>query len=232
MDINLALNFLIAMLAIVNPVGKIPVWLEASKDQADEAQWRLALLVTATAGGVLLASLWAGSWILELFSIDLASFRIAGGIVILVTGLAMLRGQATDVDTTKAADKDDPMEQAEARFRSIVVPMAIPIIAGPGSITTAIVFSSRAESWISLVILSAVLAGILMGIYGTLLVAPRVRQYVSDVGLTIITRLFGLLLIGIAVQLIVIGLGEIFPVLLQGGDSPIRDDLNNGKAGG
>lgn len=230
MDINLALNFFIAMIAIVNPVGKIPVWLEASEDQSDKARRHLALLVTATAGGVLLASLWGGSWILQLFSIDLASFRIAGGIVILLTGLSMLRGQATDVDTSKGSDTDDPKRQAEARFRSIVVPMAIPIIAGPGSITTAIVYASRAGSWLSLVILSVILAGIVSVIYITLLAAPQVKKYISEVGLTIITRIFGLILVGIAVQLFVTGLGEIFPMLLEGGESPIQDDFNNSNA--
>ena len=226
MDFGLATSFLIAMLAIVNPIGKIPVWVRCSDGEDESARRWLAFLVTATSGGVLVGSLWGGSLVLRLFSVDLASLRVGGGIVILITGLAMLQGRATDVDPDTDDGDGNALQRAQTRFRSIVVPMAVPIIAGPGSITTAIVYSSRATTAADVAALTGILLGITGVIYVALMSAPYVRRVVGDTGLTIVTRLFGLLLVVIAVQLMATGLGELFPQWLED-TSPISDDVRN-----
>ncbi|MEO0530036.1 MAG: MarC family protein [Planctomycetota bacterium] len=229
MDWALVTNFFAAMLAIVNPVGKVPVWIKCSRGQDDAARWRLALLVTLTAGTILVGSLWFGSAILELFSIDLPSFRVGGGIVILLTGLAMLRGEATDIDPGDEEEDEDPMGRAKERLRSILVPMAVPILAGPGSITTAIVYSNRVggssgggESFTTLLGMTGVVMAVMAIIYVTLLVAPWVRRVLGDVGLAVVTRLFGLVLVAIAAQLVAEGLAELFPAWTTS-QSPVKE---------
>ncbi|MEM7676378.1 MAG: MarC family protein [Myxococcota bacterium] len=228
MDTKLLLNFIIAMLAIVNPVGKVPVWLQVSAGQDEAARNRLALLVTLTAGGVLLASLWAGARLLDLFSIDLACFRIAGGIIVMSVGYGMLNGQATAVDISGEED-GNAMDRAKKRFQSVVVPMAIPIISGPGAITTTIVYASRASTQVDMLALSGVLLAVTTVIFLSLVSAKWVKRVVGEVGLTIVTRVFGLLLMGIAVQLITVGLGEVFPAWLEH-TSPIKEDIEKSQA--
>ncbi|MEM8866358.1 MAG: MarC family protein [Planctomycetota bacterium] len=218
MDYHLLNNFLLAMLAIVNPLGKVPIWIECSADQDEAARWRLALLVTLTAGGLLLASLWAGSLLLSAFSIDLPSFRVGGGIVILLTGLSMLRGEATNVPRDEEDEEEDAMGRAKKRFRSIIVPMAVPIIAGPGSITTVIAYANRlgeprysGDSLMTMLGMTGVVIAVMAIVHATLIGAPWIKRIVGSAGLAVVTRLFGLVLVAIAVQLIAVGLAELFP---------------------
>lgn len=225
MNTNLTVHFLIAMLAIVNPVGKIPVWLDASRDQPRAARWRLAVLVSLTGGGLLVGSLWAGTHVLEWFSIDLASFRVGGGIFLLLTGLSMLRGEITSLKTDGEPAGDTPMRQAEARFNRIVIPMAVPLIAGPGSISTAIIYADQAGSWMQLLSMTGILVAVVGVTFGSLLVAPAADRVVGKTGLDVITRLFGLLLVAIAVQMMVTGLAELFPNWVEG-PSPLDNDVS------
>jgi multiple antibiotic resistance protein len=225
MNWNLALNFLIAMLAIANPVGKIPFWVEAAGDEAQGVRWRLAVMVTGSGGLVLLASLLLGRQALELFGIDLAAFRVGGGLVLVTIGLQMIRGTIIEIEGGSDGDDEGSLiERARVRFRHIFVPMCFPLIAGPGSITTAIVYSSRIEELPTLLALSLSLAGVLLLILIALLVGHRVREWVGDIPLAVTTRVFGLLLVGIAAQHMLEGLGEVFPAWLQE-RSPIEEEV-------
>ena len=132
MEITLIRNFLLAMVAIVNPLGKIPIWIEASEGCDAPVRIRLALLVTGTATVLLLAFLFFGQSILDFLGLDVPSFRVGGGIVILLIGIEMLRGKAVDIDSNAGKNEDGALDQAKARFRDIVVPVAVPILAGPG----------------------------------------------------------------------------------------------------
>ena len=136
MDVTVATNFLIAMLAITNPVGKVPLWVRVSGDDSEGVRWRLALMVTTTARLILLGALLLGTRVLNLFGIDLASFQIGGGVVILLVGIKMINGTATDFDFDERDDSEDDLQRAKSRFRKVVVPMSMPILAGPGSIST------------------------------------------------------------------------------------------------
>lgn len=217
-------NFALAMVAILNPLGKIPIWVEASEDCDPPVRWRLAAFVTGTATLVLLVFLFFGREILEFLGLDLPSFRVGGGIVILLIGLDMLRGQAVNVDQNAADDGDDAYDRAKARFRDVVVPVAIPILAGPGSITTVLLFGYRAQDWPDRLLLAGVLLGLMLVVLVLLLLGHRIQAAVGDLVLRVQTRIWGLLLTAIAVQLIVVGLGESFPAWLEP-SSPIVDDV-------
>lgn len=211
-------NFAIAMVAIVNPLSKVPLYVEASSDQGGPARHRLAVYVTVVAFLVLLLALLAGRPLLNLFSVDLAAFRVGGGIVILLVGLGMIRGQAVEI-TPEGEVQDgetDPTIQAQIRFRKVVVPLAMPIIAGPGSISTAIVYSARTDSWQDYLGMALVLSAVMVVVLLTLLSSRRVEQVVGRTSMNIVTRFLGLLLAGIAVQFIVEGLAEIFPAWVAG----------------
>lgn len=217
-------NFALALIAILNPLGKIPIWVEASEGCDAPVRRRLAVFVTGTATLVLLAFLLFGREILDFLGLDLPSFRVGGGIIILLIGLDMLRGRAVNVEQQEGDVGDDAYDRAKARFRDVVVPVAIPILAGPGSITTVLLFGYRAQSWPDKLLLVAVLVGLMLLVLGLLLLGHRIQATVGDLVLRVQTRIWGLLLTAVAVQLIVVGLGESFPAWLEP-NSPIVDDV-------
>lgn len=204
-------SFAIAMIAIVNPLSKVPLYVRASTGQVGAARHRLAAYVTAVSFAVLLLALLGGRPFLNLFGVDLAAFRVGGGIVILSVGLAMIRGTAIEFSKEDEDPEATPRMQAKSRFRKVVVPLSMPIIAGPGSISTAIVYSARADGPFDFVAMAVVLTGVMIVVFATLLASRRVQAAVGDTSLEIVTRFLGLILAGIAVQFIVEGLGEIFP---------------------
>ena len=224
MNEALLTNFFVAMLAIVNPFGKIPRWLQACEGEDVPVSRRLALFVTLTGFAILALALVAGRSALGVFGIDLAAFRIGGGIVILVIAIGMVQGESLEVDSADEDGETDPIQRAKARFRSVVVPLALPLLAGPGSITTAVVYGARAESWLERALMGGVLAVVMAVVLLALLAAPRIRDLVGDLALEVQTRLFGMILAAVAVQLMVEGLGEVFPDWLAPG-SPIVDDV-------
>jgi multiple antibiotic resistance protein len=97
---SMAVNFFIALLGIVNPLAKIPLWIKASKRENRGVRFQLAIMITLTGAIILLSFLWWGTNILVFFGIDLASFKIGGGIVILLLAIRMLDGKAVTIDTT------------------------------------------------------------------------------------------------------------------------------------
>lgn len=215
MNFELWVKFLVAMMAIANPIEKVPLWLEAVGEEDRPVQIRLAALIVLTAALVLLAVLWLGRPALQMFGTDLAAFRIGGGVVIFIFGLRMLDGKpGGDLDCAKEANGESPSQRAKSRFRCVVVPLATPVIAGPGAISTAIVYSSKAEGLLDYLAMSAVIGLVLSTIFISMLLGRRIQRILGEVGLEIITRLLGLLLCGIAAQLVVQGLGEVFPALV------------------
>lgn len=221
-------SFFIAMLAITNPLGKIALWIRSSHDEDRPVRLRLAALVTLTAFGILALFLVAGEAFLNLFGIDLASFRVGGGVVILLLGLDMLRGDILqlEVEQEDVGERPPSWTVAKTRFRKIAVPLVVPLMAGPGAISTVVVYSSRADDAVTYAALAVVLAVVMLILFAVLMAGRRVERAAGSLVLDIQTRLFGLLLAGIAVQLIAHGIGELFPGLLGPG-SPILDDLRD-----
>jgi multiple antibiotic resistance protein len=193
----------IGLLTITNPIGSLPIFLNLTKDFEPARQKRLGLLVGLAVFAVLTVSLIGGSVVLQAFGIDLTSFRIAGNLLVATIGWAMLTAKANIVTVTAQSP--------------VVVPLAIPVIAGPGAISLVITFQ---ETYSSLFDYGA---GILMVLAVSIVIAvalyfaPQVARIVKPTGMSIITRIFGLLLLSIAVQSILGALSDAFPVLTQAG---------------
>ncbi len=214
MDFNwdLVWHFVTAMIAIVNPVEKIPLWVEAAKGGETRFQWRLAALIILTSVVILLTFLLLGRHILDQLKIDLASFKVGGGLILLQFGFSMLKGEAVqlggDADIEKSRDIN---KQVLKRYRQVFIPIGVPVIAGPGAITTVIIYGSQSTTWLTMFGLAGALTGVLLLLFLTLVTGPFIERLIGEMFLKLASRVFGMILIAIAVQFMVDGLKEVFP---------------------
>lgn len=229
MDLNLILNFTIAMLAIVNPIGLIPIWTALTGDATNRVRTRIAGLATSTAVFVWLVFLFGSQYLLRFFSIDVPVFKIAGGILLFYTALSMIEGRATQLEE-RDEQGDTAFQVAKKRFRKVIVPLVVPMLAGPGSITTVILYGSRSEGFMNYVTLSvvALVAGFLL--FVTFANSHYVEERTDSLIFTVFTRIFGIIVAAIAMQFILEGLGEVFPNWLEG-SSTLDSPDSNGTGG-
>jgi len=201
-------KFLVALIVIVNPLGAIPVYLTAAGDQTTEQHARNAKIAAVTVVVTLIASILAGERILGFFAIGLPSFQVGGGIVILLMAIAMLRGGAGRIrHTTEEA------EEAHEKEAVAVVPIGIPLLAGPGAISTAIIAAHDSTGWLySLALCGAALVLAPM-LWACLRFAEPIGGYLGRTGINIATRLMGLVLVAIAVEFIAKGAILLLPGL-------------------
>ena len=186
-----------SLFAIVDPFAAIPPFLAMTANDSAESRRRMARTACVTCAGVMSAFALAGPTIFHLFGITLAAFQIAGGLVLLLSSLDMLRAQ-------KSAMKETPEEFAEGMSKDdiAITPLAVPLLAGPGAITTSIVLAGRATTLLHKAIFFVLIALVALISYWTLTLAAASAKKLSSTILNIITRLMGLLLAAIGVQFI------------------------------
>ncbi len=224
MEWNSMLNFLAAILAIVNPIGLIPIWYEMTGDAIPKVRKKIALMVTGSAFVLLLIFLNLGNAILNFFSIDIEVFKIAGGFLLLLTAVSMIQGKATKLEENKEQGETN-FELAKKRFEKILVPLTIPMLAGPGALTTVLLYSFKAEGFLMYVGFSIVLLVSYVLLYLVLAHSYRVENKIDKLFFVAFTRTFGLIVAAIAVQFMVEGLGEVFPNWMEGGSVIEKDSL-------
>jgi multiple antibiotic resistance protein len=200
-----------AIFFVVDPFAAVPFFLAMTRDDDPGKRREMALRASLTAGLVLATFAVAGAWIFSVLGISLPAFRIAGGVVLLLLAVDMIRTQPsrtriTEKEVEAGADKDDVA----------IVPLAMPLLAGPGSIATVVVLMARAREgawWHAVPVLAAiaVTAGLC---YVILAGAARIERVLGRTGLAILERAAGLLLVAVAIQFMLDGIREGLPRLL------------------
>ena len=201
-------RFFIALFVIIDPFAAVPIFLVLTKSFTPREQGRIANITAITVLLVLVVAALSGEKLLEGMGTSLASFRVGGGIVLLLMALSMLRAQSDTMRTT-------PAEEAEAGDRNAiaVVPLAIPLLAGPGSISNVIIQMHRSEMPYHSLVVIATIALVCILLWLVLRMATLIGKKLGHIGLNVINRLFGLILAAIAVEIMANGLRELFPVL-------------------
>ena len=203
------IKFFIGLFALVNPVGILPVFISMTSYQAVAARNRTNLTANLSVAIILIIALLLGDSILYFFGISIDSFRIAGGILVVTIAMSMISGKLGE-------DKQNKQEKSETAIRENVgvVPLALPLMAGPGAISSTIVWSSRYHGWQNLLGFS--LAIILFAFCCWLLfrAAPLLVRLLGQTGINVVTRIMGLLLMALGIEFIVTGVKAIFPGLL------------------
>jgi multiple antibiotic resistance protein len=186
-----------SLFAIVDPFAAVPTFLAMTQRDTAEQRRRMARTACIVCAGVMALFAALGPTIFKLFGITLPAFQIAGGLVLLLSSLDMIRAQ-------KSPMKETPEEFAEGMSKDdiAITPLAVPLLAGPGAITTSIVLSGRAANLEQKAIFYVLIALVAFISYWTLTLAADSAKKLSPTLLNIITRLMGLLLAAIGVQLI------------------------------
>ncbi|MCU0837621.1 MAG: NAAT family transporter [Rhodospirillales bacterium] len=202
------LKFGIALFAILNPIGVAPLYLSLTQDKDVAARGRVAALAAFAVFVTLIVMLLAGRQILGVFDISVNDLRIAGGLVVLLIGLSMLRAEAAPqhggtADLKNGQEKENPA----------VVPLAIPLLSGPGAMATVIVNSEAAIHLVDKGLMAAVIAVNAVVILVTLRAAIPVQRILGTAGMNVIVRVMGLILAAIAVDMMGTGLRGEFPIL-------------------
>jgi len=201
------LRFLVTLTAVLDPFLAIPVFLAVTSRSEPAAGPRLAWVITFTVFLVLAGAAVFGEGLLELIGASIPAFRVGGGLVLLLMALAMLNAQAGAMRQTRAEAEE--LESREARG---VVPLAVPLLAGPGAISTSII-AAQAGGPAHVALLVACIALVAFMLWIVLRVAPAVAPRMGTTGLNVATRLLGLLLAAIAIQTMAEGLRDLFPGL-------------------
>lgn len=190
-----------SLFAIIDPVAAIPAYLAMTARDTVAQRRRMALTACLTAGLVLLAFAAMGQALFRMFGITLPAFQVAGGLILLLSALDMLRAKRSPLKETS-----EETEAGISKADVAVTPLAIPMLSGPGAITTAVVLSSRASDWPHRAVLFACIGAVACASYAILWAAAGGATRVSPIAMNVMARLMGLLLAAIGVQFILTAL--------------------------
>lgn len=192
-----------SLFAIVNPVSAVPAFLAMTPRDSTQARQRMAATASLVCAGVLAAFAALGQSLFKVFGITLPAFQIAGGLVLLLVSLDMLRAQRSPVQETP-----DEAKEGLEKDNIAITPLAVPMLSGPGAITTVILLESQARGFGEHLVLYAAVAGVSGLCYLVFSGAAQGAKRLSPIALNITGRLMGLLLAATAVQFILTGLAK------------------------
>ena len=198
--------FFASLFAIMNPLVAVPFFVSMTEGYTEKRRRRLAFVATLTVLLALVAAALFGREILGFFAISVSSFRIAGGIIVLLMGLSLLQSKSS-----KASREESAASRSESRDSEAICPLAIPLLAGPGAIATIIIRCESAQQVCDFVTVGAVIAAMTVITYVILRTAVPVARILGSSGLTVMTRLIGMIVAAIAIDMMVIGIRATFP---------------------
>jgi multiple antibiotic resistance protein len=203
---------LVTLLAIVNPLAIVPFFIHYTQGFSRDLRRRTVLVASFTAFVVIAASALLGLQILAFFGISLASFQVGGGMLLLTSALNMLNAQPAEA-------KRDGGEMAEGAQKAAmgasiaVVPLAIPLLTGPATISTVVIYAEQAQTVLQVAMLVGYGVVIALATAVCLSLAEVIARVLGRTGINVMTRLMGLILAALAVEVMALGLMKLFPAL-------------------
>ena len=202
----------IGIVTIFSPFAAIPIFVSLTSNTTIQQKNQTAKTASLAAGITGLISVWIGEHILIFFGISISSFKIAGGILLLLMAINMLNAKTPNAKNTK-----EELEEAHEKSTNIseiaVVPLAIPLIAGPGAISTIIIYSQQEKTLIHLFYMSIIIFLISLIIFLSLRGSTYITKKLGITGINVISRVMGLILASISIEFIISGLLVVFPIL-------------------
>jgi len=204
----------VGIVALMNPLGAIPILIGLCSNKPEVVCQRIPRVTASAILIILLVSVWAGEIILKLFGISIEAFQAGGGILILLMAIHMLQAKRDSVKQTEGEKKQLSDKEIKSMLSVAVVPMAIPLMAGPGTISFSIIQGAEVSGMTGgRLMLSVVVLAVALLAWLTLAMAKPIGKKLGETGLNIATRLMGMLLAAIGVQMIAHGLTKLLPGL-------------------
>src|SRR5947209_1867127 len=191
------------MFVIVNPIATVPAFIAMTAQDSVASRLSMARLGCLVAAGVLILFAVSGKWIFDLLGVTLPAFQVAGSLLMLSIALDMLHAKRSTAQETR--------EETEAGITKddiAITPLGVPMLAGPGAISTALILMSQAQTWEQRVALILSIALVGLASYVILRISAHGARWLNPLALKLITRLMGLLLAAIAVQFALKGLEQ------------------------
>lgn len=203
---------LLTLLAIVNPLAVIPFFIHYTQDFTREQRLRTIWISSFTAFAVIAISALLGLQVLAFFGISLASFQVGGGLLLMTSALSMLNAQPAEA-RSNAGEMQDAAERSAARASIAVVPLTIPLLTGPATMSTVVIYADRAKDFLQIVMLVGYGVVIALATALCLSMAQPIARVLGKTGINVMTRLMGLILAALAVEVMSDGLIKLFPAL-------------------
>jgi multiple antibiotic resistance protein len=209
LDWNEYLRILTGLFAVVGPVSTVPLYLDFT-DNVKSKRPRIATMAALATFCILSISVVGGKQILALFNISIDSFRVAGGLLLMTIAFQMLEARSARVKHTPEED-----QEAVDSTSVGVVPLAMPLLAGPGAISTMILFSGQSDSTLHKLMLLIIIGVMAVVIWISFRLAPRIARYLSQTSMNVTSRVMGLILAAMSIEFIVGGLRVLLPGLMD-----------------
>lgn len=208
MELTSEVKLFTALMAILNPIGIVPVFLSILNEGTNKNPVRIAVTATVSVFVILAVMLIFGDSILSFFGITVNDFRISGGLLILLMALAMLHGQPSKIHHSK-----DEAAEANEKENPGFFPLAMPLLAGPGSMTTVIIYAHGVDKSTELYAGVLVILAACCSVFLVFCAAAKLSEFLGATGLNLMTRIMGMILAAIAVGMILDGITDAIPAL-------------------
>ena len=200
---------LITLLAIVNPLAIVPFFIHYTQGFSSAQRKRTVLISSFSAFAVIAICAIVGLQILAFFSISLASFQVGGGMLLLSSAMSMLNAQPAEAKATQG-EMDDA---SSAKTSVAVVPLTIPLLTGPACMSTVVIYADQAANFVQQAALVGYGVVIALATAVCFTLAKPIARFLGQTGINVMTRLMGLILAALSVEVMVAGLVQLFPVL-------------------
>lgn len=199
----------IALFAIVNPIGIVPIFISAAEGWSHEHRARIAKTVALTVFLVLALSAFFGAQILDFFGISIPSFQVGGGVLLMLIAISMMHGR----QFRQQQRMEEVQQSMDEREVIAVVPLSIPLLAGPGAISSMIIVAQQSKGLLDDLLLVIPIAAVCLLIWLALRLSGRISARLGNIGINVVTRLMGLILAAMSVEFIAQGIIGLFPKL-------------------
>lgn len=203
---------LVTLLAIVNPLAIVPFFIHYTQGFTPQQKQKTIAVSTVSAFAVIAGSALMGLHILDFFGISLASFQVGGGMLLMTSALNMLNAQPAEAKAT-THEMEDGAEKAAMGASIAVVPLTIPLLTGPATMSTMVIYAEKAKTFWQMATLVGYGVVIALATALCFRLAAPIARVLGKTGINVMTRLMGLILAALAVEVMSDGLIKLFPAL-------------------
>lgn len=208
MDLSDLVKAFVSVLVTINPIGAIPFYISLTARHSVADRVKIIKTTALAVAIILVVTACIGEYIIALFGISIGSFEMGGGILVLLLAISMMNARIPSDKQTQ-----EEREEAFSKENVAVVPLALPLLAGPGAISSMIIATNKTTVWYENLLLGLVGIMVAIVIWGALKLAAPISRLLGKTGINIATRIMGLLLAAIAVEFMIDGLKSLLPVL-------------------